>query len=154
MTTNAMGDKGPLPQRGCASSLAAPQRASPLLKMTSNAPPTSHHKPLALSCLSCATYEKGHTAAVGSTQRTKRPCMTDTPYSISLNTPYRSVECQYAVLSSQNTPYCLEKQIRHLDNRIQYAVLGRRFDTSYPTGGYGVCGGYGVSGDQSEQNTI
>ncbi|GJY28216.1 hypothetical protein Tco_0403983 [Tanacetum coccineum] len=64
--------------------------------------------------------------------------MTDTPYSISLNTPYRSVECQYAVLNSQNTPYCLEKQIRRLDNRIQYAVLGRRFDTSYPTGGYGV----------------
>ncbi|GKA20917.1 hypothetical protein Tco_0700906 [Tanacetum coccineum] len=28
MTTNATGDKGPLPQRGCASSLAAPQRTS------------------------------------------------------------------------------------------------------------------------------
>ncbi|GJW63903.1 hypothetical protein Tco_0115787 [Tanacetum coccineum] len=69
-------------------------------------------------------------------------------YSISLNTPYRSVECQYAVLSSQNTPYSLEKQIHRLDCRIQYVVLGRRFDTSYPTGGYGV------SGDQSEQNTI
>ncbi|GKE47784.1 hypothetical protein Tco_1479042, partial [Tanacetum coccineum] len=46
--------------------------------------------------------------------------MTDTPYSIDLNTSYR----------------------------IQYAVLGRRFDTSYPTGGYDV------SCDQSEQNTI
>ncbi|GJT33422.1 hypothetical protein Tco_0923841 [Tanacetum coccineum] len=33
---------------------------------------------------------------------------------------------------------CLEEQIRGLDCRIQYAVLGRRFDTSYPTGGYGV----------------
>ncbi|GKG31134.1 hypothetical protein Tco_0423622, partial [Tanacetum coccineum] len=43
---------------------------------------------------------------------------------------------------------CLEKQIRHLDCRIQYVVLGRRFDMSYPTGGYGI------SGDQSEQNTI
>ncbi|GJZ48325.1 hypothetical protein Tco_0602157 [Tanacetum coccineum] len=59
-----------------------------------------------------------------------------------------SVECQYTVLSSQNTPYCLKKQIRRLGCRIQYAVLGRRFDTSYPTGGYGV------SGDQSKQNTI
>ncbi|GKF65119.1 hypothetical protein Tco_0191636, partial [Tanacetum coccineum] len=59
-----------------------------------------------------------------------------------------SVECQYAVLTSQNTPYCLEEQMCHLDCRIQYAVLGRRFDTSYPTGGYGV------SGDQSEQNTF
>ncbi|GJW11351.1 retrovirus-related pol polyprotein from transposon TNT 1-94 [Tanacetum coccineum] len=49
-----------------------------------------------------------------------------------------SVECQYAVLSSQNTPYSLEKQIHRLDCRIQYVVLGRRFDTSYPTGGYGV----------------
>ncbi|GJY29189.1 hypothetical protein Tco_0404956 [Tanacetum coccineum] len=78
----------------------------------------------------------------------KLAIMTDTPYSISLNTPYRSVECQHAVLSSQNTPYFLEKQIRRLDCRIQYAVLGRRFDTSYPTGGYGI------SGDQSEQNTI
>ncbi|GJT06618.1 hypothetical protein Tco_0841080 [Tanacetum coccineum] len=46
----------------------------------------------------------------------------------------------------RNTPYCLEKQIRHLDCRIQYAVMGRRFDTSYPTGRYGV------STDQSEQN--
>ncbi|GKD88119.1 hypothetical protein Tco_1363626, partial [Tanacetum coccineum] len=40
------------------------------------------------------------------------------------------------------------EQIRHLDCKTQYAVLSRRFDTSYPTGGYGV------SGDQSEQNTI
>ncbi|GJZ16913.1 hypothetical protein Tco_0553036 [Tanacetum coccineum] len=65
---------------------------------------------------------------------------TDTPYSINLNTPHRSVECQYAVLNSQNTSYYLKEQIRHLDYRIQYAVLGRRFDTSYPTGGYGVSG--------------
>ncbi|GJR39383.1 hypothetical protein Tco_1215067 [Tanacetum coccineum] len=70
--------------------------------------------------------------------------MTDTPYSINLNTPYRFVECQYAILSSQNTPYCMEKQISRLDCRIQYAIMGRRFDTSYPTGGYGV------SSDQSE----
>ncbi|GJZ11253.1 hypothetical protein Tco_0546012 [Tanacetum coccineum] len=34
--------------------------------------------------------------------------------------------------------YCLEKQIRRLDCRIQYVVLGRRFNTSYPTGGYGI----------------
>ncbi|GJV92954.1 hypothetical protein Tco_1540767 [Tanacetum coccineum] len=39
---------------------------------------------------------------------------------------------------------CLEEHIRRFDCRIQYAVLGRRFDTSYPTGGYGV------SSDQSE----
>ncbi|GJY49168.1 hypothetical protein Tco_0439124 [Tanacetum coccineum] len=58
------------------------------------------------------------------------------------------VEYQYAVLSSQNTPYCLEEHIRRLDCKTQYAVLGRRFDMSYPTGGYGV------SSDQSEQNTI
>ncbi|GJZ46206.1 hypothetical protein Tco_0593802, partial [Tanacetum coccineum] len=30
------------------------------------------------------------------------------------------------------------KQIRRLDSKTQYAVLIRRFDTSYPTGGYGV----------------
>ncbi|GJX84539.1 uncharacterized mitochondrial protein-like protein [Tanacetum coccineum] len=52
----------------------------------------------------------------------------------------RSIECQYAVLNSQNTPYCLEEQIRRLDCKTQYAVLGRRFDTSYLTGGYGVSG--------------
>ncbi|GJR46627.1 hypothetical protein Tco_1314730 [Tanacetum coccineum] len=66
--------------------------------------------------------------------------MTDTPYSISLNTSYRSVEYQYVVLSSQNTLYCLEEQIRRLDCKTQYVVLGRRFDTSYPTSGYGVSG--------------
>ncbi|GJS08814.1 hypothetical protein Tco_0365610 [Tanacetum coccineum] len=64
--------------------------------------------------------------------------LTNTPYPIDINTPYRSVECQYAVLSLQNTPYCLEEQMRRLDCRIQYVVLGRRFDTSYPTGGYSV----------------
>ncbi|GJZ60181.1 hypothetical protein Tco_0615997 [Tanacetum coccineum] len=37
-----------------------------------------------------------------------------------------------------------KNNIRRLDNITQYAVLIRRFDTSYPTGGYGV------SGDQSE----
>ncbi|GJQ97809.1 hypothetical protein Tco_0008948 [Tanacetum coccineum] len=60
----------------------------------------------------------------------------------------RSVEYQYAVLYSQNTPYYFKEQIHRLDCRIQCVVLGRRFDTSYPTGGYGV------SGDHSEQNTI
>ncbi|GJU78348.1 hypothetical protein Tco_1275418 [Tanacetum coccineum] len=64
--------------------------------------------------------------------------MIGTPYSISLNTPYRSVEYQYAVLSSQNTMYWLEEHIHRLDCKTQYVVLGRRFDTSYPTGGYGV----------------
>ncbi|GKE04760.1 hypothetical protein Tco_1396778, partial [Tanacetum coccineum] len=39
---------------------------------------------------------------------------------------------EYAVL--------LGKQIRRLDCETQYAVLIRRFDTSYPTGGYGVSG--------------
>ncbi|GKB45151.1 hypothetical protein Tco_0890093, partial [Tanacetum coccineum] len=37
-----------------------------------------------------------------------------------------------------NTLYCLEEQIRRLDYENQYAVLGRRFDTSYLTGRYGV----------------
>ncbi|GJV65666.1 putative reverse transcriptase domain-containing protein [Tanacetum coccineum] len=55
------------------------------------------------------------------------------PHLISLNTSYRSVECQSAILSLRNTP-----QIRHLDCKTQYGVLSRRFDTSYPTGGYGV----------------
>ncbi|GJS58843.1 gypsy type transposase [Tanacetum coccineum] len=32
----------------------------------------------------------------------------------------------------------LEKQIRRLDSKTQYVVLIRRFNTSYPTGGYGV----------------
>ncbi|GJQ93604.1 hypothetical protein Tco_0004743, partial [Tanacetum coccineum] len=45
---------------------------------------------------------------------------------------------QYAVLILQNTPYCLEEQIRCLDRRDQYAVLSGRVDTSYPTGGYDV----------------
>ncbi|GJY97428.1 reverse transcriptase domain, reverse transcriptase zinc-binding domain protein [Tanacetum coccineum] len=52
--------------------------------------------------------------------------------------PIRHIEfAEYAVLFG--------KQIRRLDCETQYAVLIRRFDTSYPTGGYGV------SGDQSEQ---
>ncbi|GJS18564.1 hypothetical protein Tco_0413036 [Tanacetum coccineum] len=33
-----------------------------------------------------------------------------------------------------------EYAIRRLDSKTQYAVLIRRFDTSYPTGGYGVSG--------------
>ncbi|GKD98034.1 hypothetical protein Tco_1381931, partial [Tanacetum coccineum] len=33
-----------------------------------------------------------------------------------------------------------ENRIRYLDCKIQYAVLGRRFDTPYPTGGYAVSG--------------
>ncbi|GJU45752.1 hypothetical protein Tco_1203018 [Tanacetum coccineum] len=37
------------------------------------------------------------------------------------------------------------KQIRRLDTKTRYAVLVRRFDTSYPTGGYGVS-------DQKELN--
>ncbi|GKA69727.1 hypothetical protein Tco_0775791 [Tanacetum coccineum] len=45
--------------------------------------------------------------------------------------PVRRIELsEYAVL--------LGKQIRRLDCETQYAVLIRRFDTSYPTGGYGV----------------
>ncbi|GJS74805.1 retrotransposon protein, putative, ty1-copia subclass [Tanacetum coccineum] len=54
---------------------------------------------------------------------------------------------QYAVLIIQNTPYCLEEQIRCLDCRNQYVVLSGKVDTSYPTGGYGV------SVDLSEQDT-
>ncbi|GJR81785.1 hypothetical protein Tco_0152570 [Tanacetum coccineum] len=58
-----------------------------------------------------------------------------------------SVEGQYGVLISHNTPYCLEERIRRLDCRIQYVVLGRRFDTPYPTGGYGISErGDGVAG--------
>nr|GEW72585.1 hypothetical protein [Tanacetum cinerariifolium] len=41
---------------------------------------------------------------------------------------------EYAVLVRQYA----EGQIHCLGCRIQYVVLGRRFDTSYPTGGYGV----------------
>ncbi|GKE42493.1 hypothetical protein Tco_1469777, partial [Tanacetum coccineum] len=58
-------------------------------------------------------------------------------------------------LLNVSTPYCVYgirridgEQIRHLDCKTQYTVLSRRFDTSYLTGGYDV------SGDQSEQNTI
>ncbi|GJZ65332.1 hypothetical protein Tco_0622028 [Tanacetum coccineum] len=64
--------------------------------------------------------------------------MINTSYPIDLNTPYGSVEGQYAVLILQNTPYCLEEHIRCLDCKGQYVVLRRRVDTSYPTGGYGV----------------
>ncbi|GJZ92644.1 hypothetical protein Tco_0664709 [Tanacetum coccineum] len=73
--------------------------------------------------------------------------MINTPYSINLNTPYGSAEGQYAVLTLQNMPYCLEEQIRCLDCRDQYVVLSGRVDTSYPTGGYGV------SLDLSQQDT-
>ncbi|GJT15087.1 hypothetical protein Tco_0873793 [Tanacetum coccineum] len=38
----------------------------------------------------------------------------------------------------QNTPYCLEEQIRFLDCKDQYVFLSRRVDTSYPAGGYSV----------------
>ncbi|GJT39417.1 hypothetical protein Tco_0939282 [Tanacetum coccineum] len=57
--------------------------------------------------------------------------MSNTPYSINLN-----------------TPYCLEEQIRRLDCRSQYTVLSGKVDTSYPTGGYGV------SIDLSEQDSL
>ncbi|GJY82263.1 hypothetical protein Tco_0495639 [Tanacetum coccineum] len=73
--------------------------------------------------------------------------MINTSYSINLNTPYGSAEGQYAILIMQNTPYCLEDQIRCLDYRDQYVVLSRKVDMSYPTGGYGV------SVDISEQDT-
>ncbi|GJY59402.1 hypothetical protein Tco_0459294 [Tanacetum coccineum] len=51
------------------------------------------------------------------------------------------------ILLLQNTPYCLEEQIRCLDCRDQYVVLSRRVDTSYPTGGYDI------SVDLSEHDT-
>ncbi|GKC63276.1 hypothetical protein Tco_1095874 [Tanacetum coccineum] len=45
--------------------------------------------------------------------------MTDTPYSINLNTLYGSVEYQYAVLSLLNTPYCrkTDTPFRRYQNR-------------------------------------
>ncbi|GJW54361.1 hypothetical protein Tco_0098446 [Tanacetum coccineum] len=49
--------------------------------------------------------------------------MINTSYLIDLNTPHRSVEGQYAVLSLYNTLYCLEEQICCLDYINQYAVL-------------------------------
>ncbi|GJX84323.1 hypothetical protein Tco_0335097 [Tanacetum coccineum] len=73
--------------------------------------------------------------------------MINTPYSINLNMPYGSAEGQYAILIMQNTPYCLEEQIRCLDFGDQYVVLSKKVDTSYPTGGYDV------SVDLSEQDT-
>ncbi|GKB10746.1 hypothetical protein Tco_0844669 [Tanacetum coccineum] len=65
----------------------------------------------------------------------------DTPYSIDLNTPYQSVECQYAVLNLQNTPYCLNEQdtLYKLHN-INTMCLYRKLDTSYSTGEYAVSG--------------
>nr|GEV24299.1 hypothetical protein [Tanacetum cinerariifolium] len=66
------------------------------------------------------------------------PKKTDTLYSINMNTPYVSFEGKYNVLSLQNTSYYLEERIRCLDCSIQYDVLGRRFDTLYPTVGYAV----------------
>ncbi|GJX96840.1 hypothetical protein Tco_0352638, partial [Tanacetum coccineum] len=45
------------------------------------------------------------------------------------------------------------KQIRHLDCETQYAVLVRRFDTSYPTSEYGVSGnGYSLK-DKNKAKT-
>nr|GEW67415.1 hypothetical protein [Tanacetum cinerariifolium] len=41
-----------------------------------------------------------------------------------------------------------EERIRRLDCRTQYAILGKRFDTSYPTGRYGISEkGSGVTED-------
>ncbi|GJS47114.1 hypothetical protein Tco_0597235 [Tanacetum coccineum] len=51
------------------------------------------------------------------------------------------------VTTAQNTPYCLEEQIRCVNYRDQYVVLSERVDTSYPTDGHGV------SVDLSEQDT-
>ncbi|GKB57094.1 hypothetical protein Tco_0913280 [Tanacetum coccineum] len=50
---------------------------------------------------------------------------------------------EYAVLSSQNTPYCLGTDTSFRLQK-QYAVLSRSLDTPHPTGGYAV------SSDQSE----
>ncbi|GJX23979.1 hypothetical protein Tco_0228424 [Tanacetum coccineum] len=72
----------------------------------------------------------------------------DTPYLIDLNKPYGSAEYLYVVLSLQNTPYRLGEQdtLFRLQKLIRCLVI--RFDTSYPTGGYPV------SGDLPEQNTL
>ncbi|GKC78063.1 hypothetical protein Tco_1128837 [Tanacetum coccineum] len=51
------------------------------------------------------------------------------------------------MLGTENTPYCLEEQVRYVDYRDQYVVLSERVDTSYPTNGHGV------SVDLSEQDT-
>nr|GEU71828.1 hypothetical protein [Tanacetum cinerariifolium] len=50
----------------------------------------------------------------------------------------KQAEGQYTVMIIQNTPYCLEEQIRCLDYKDQYDVLSGKADTSYPTGGYGL----------------
>ncbi|GJQ98110.1 hypothetical protein Tco_0009249 [Tanacetum coccineum] len=73
----------------------------------------------------------------------------DEKYAVFSSSEYAvlSAEGQYAILITQNTPYCLEEQIRRLDCRSQYAVLSEKVDTSYPTSGYGV------SVDLSEQDT-
>ncbi|GJX34042.1 hypothetical protein Tco_0245599 [Tanacetum coccineum] len=70
----------------------------------------------------------------------------DTSYSIDLNTPYRSIEVQYVILSLQNTPYRLGEQdmlfrLQKLIRCIWIESLIRRIqlvDTSYPTGGCGI----------------
>ncbi|GJS34229.1 hypothetical protein Tco_0532611 [Tanacetum coccineum] len=57
-------------------------------------------------------------------------------------------EYQYARIEILRIRRIVEKQIRRIDSKAPYAVLIRRLDTPYPTGGYAV------SVDQSEQNTI
>ncbi|GKA10582.1 hypothetical protein Tco_0690015 [Tanacetum coccineum] len=52
-----------------------------------------------------------------------------------------SVERQYVILSLQNTPYCLEEQDTLFRLQQSIRCLDRRFDTSYPTGGYAVSSG-------------
>ncbi|GJV28816.1 hypothetical protein Tco_1385264 [Tanacetum coccineum] len=64
--------------------------------------------------------------------------LTNTSYSIDLNTPYVSVEYQYVVLNSQNTPYCLEEHDTLFRLYKSIRCPERRFDTSYPTCGYAV----------------
>ncbi|GJZ86867.1 hypothetical protein Tco_0658477 [Tanacetum coccineum] len=72
----------------------------------------------------------------------------DTPYSVELNMPYGSSEGQYVVLSLQNTRIVWKNRIHCLGCRKNTLYLGRKFDTSYPTGGYAV------SGVLPEQNTF
>ncbi|GJS91278.1 retrovirus-related pol polyprotein from transposon TNT 1-94 [Tanacetum coccineum] len=77
------------------------------------------------------------------------PQVIDTLYSLDLNTLYQSVECQYAVLNLQNTPYCLDEQdTSYKLQNINTLCLYRRSDTSYSTGEYAV------SGFQPEQKAV
>ncbi|GJZ22959.1 hypothetical protein Tco_0559998 [Tanacetum coccineum] len=69
------------------------------------------------------------------------------PQEYEINDAVWSAEGQYGVLNLQNTPYCLEEQIRCLTVENNTSFLSGKVIRRNPSGGYGI------SVDLSEQDT-